>query len=215
MLDYDATYLGAVITYRASYMVLDGHIDTSYLYESGSRSRSGGHVLMTDELETHPNNGAIMTMSQIIKAFISLSTEAVPAQIVPEEMGHRQTPMPIQTDNTNAIVVVNDNIVSKHLKSMDMGINLLRYIISQEQFHHYSKPGPTNSGEYSTKPHVEINHHMMRPKYLTPKKYLDLLRKRNRDFGAVAAYKSNSHPHRLQIGTHQECAIIVFVTTSL
>ena len=39
LLDYSATHPDAIITYRDSDMVLDGHSSASYLSESGSRSR--------------------------------------------------------------------------------------------------------------------------------------------------------------------------------
>ena len=111
---------------------------------------------MTDESATPPKNGAVMTISQTIKAVMSQAAEAelcalfvnfreaIPARIVLEEMGHKQPPTPIQTDNTTALGVANNNIVSKRFKSMDMRINWLRCRISQEKFRHYWNPGPTN-----------------------------------------------------------------------
>ena len=51
--------------------------------------------------------------------------EAIPAQIVLEEMGHKQPPTSLLTDNTTALYVVNSNIISKQLKSVDMIINWL------------------------------------------------------------------------------------------
>ena len=100
-------------------------------------------------------------------------------------MGHKQPLAPMQTDNTTALGVENKKIVSKRLKSMDMIINWLQHIIAQEQFRHYWKTGLTNLGDYSTKHHAAIHHRTLRPTYLTPKKYLDLIRKRNQVFGAV------------------------------
>ena len=83
---------------------------------------------MTDELAYPPNIGAVMTISKIIKTVTSSATEAelcalftnfreaIPARIFLEEMGNKQPPTPTQTDNTTAIGVVNNNIVSKRLK---------------------------------------------------------------------------------------------------
>ena len=128
-----------------------------------------------------------MTISQIIKAVMSSAAEAelcalfvnfreaIPARIVLEEMEHNQSPTPIQTDNTTTLGVVNKNIVSKRLNSMDMRINWMQCRIAQEQFHHYWKPGPTNLGDYSKKHHAAIYHRTVRPTYLRHKKYLDLL----------------------------------------
>ena len=42
-LDYAATHPNAIITYRASNMILAAHIDSSYLSESKTRGREGGH----------------------------------------------------------------------------------------------------------------------------------------------------------------------------
>ena len=76
LLDYTATQPDAIITYRASNMVLTGHSDASYLSEAKSRSRAGGHFFMTDELAEPTNNGAVTTISRIIKAVISSAAEA-------------------------------------------------------------------------------------------------------------------------------------------
>jgi hypothetical protein len=86
---------------------------------------------MSKDVETPPNNGAVFTILQIIKAVMSSAAEArigalyincceaVPAQHVLEFMGHKQPPTPMQTDNTTALGVVNKNVMKK-LKSMDM-----------------------------------------------------------------------------------------------
>ena len=90
---------------------------------------------MTDELENRPNSGAAMTISQIIKAVMSLAAdaelcalfinccEAITARIFLKEMRHKQPSKPIQTDKTTTLDVVNNNIVSKRLKSLNMIIN--------------------------------------------------------------------------------------------
>ena len=67
---------------------------------------------------TPPNNGAVMTIAQIIKPIMSSAAEAelaaffincqeaVPARQSLEEMGHKQPPTLVQTDNTTAHGVV-------------------------------------------------------------------------------------------------------------
>ena len=161
-LDFAATHPDAVITYHASDMVLAGHSNASYLSESNARSRAGGHFFMSKKLKTPPNNGAVFTILQIIKAVMSSAAEAelgalyincreaVPAQHVLEFMGHKQPPTPMQTDNTTALGVVNKNVMKK-LKSMDMKYHWLRCRISQMQFKHYWAAGSTNLGDYFTK----------------------------------------------------------------
>jgi hypothetical protein len=75
-LDYASTNPDAVVTYHASDMVLAGHSDASYLSESNARSRARGHFFMSSNVELPPNNGAVSTILQIIKAVMSLAAEA-------------------------------------------------------------------------------------------------------------------------------------------
>ncbi len=93
----------------------------------------------------HPhNNGLVLTIAQIIKAVMSLAAEAkigalyincweaVPARHTLEFLGHPQPPTPIQTNNTMALGIVNNNIMKK-LKAMDMKYHWLWDRISQKQ----------------------------------------------------------------------------------
>ena len=106
-LDYAASHPDAIITYLASDMVLAAHSDASYLSESKARSRAGGHFFMSNNNAIPSNNGAILTVSHIIKAVISSAAksklgalfinfrEAIPARHTLEIMGHKQPPTPI------------------------------------------------------------------------------------------------------------------------
>jgi hypothetical protein len=59
--------------YHVSDMVLVGHSDASYLSKLKVRSRVGGHFFMSNNTAKPPNNGAILTIAQIIKALMPLS----------------------------------------------------------------------------------------------------------------------------------------------
>ncbi len=86
---------------------------------------------MSSDTPCPHNNGTVFTIAQIIKAVMSLAAkakigslyincrEAVPARHNLEFLGHHQTPTLIQTDNTTALGVINNNIMKK-LKAMDM-----------------------------------------------------------------------------------------------
>jgi hypothetical protein len=106
LLDYAATHPDTIVTYHASHMVLVAHSDALYHSESKARSRAGGHFFMSSNVDTPPNNGAVMTILQIIKAVLSSATKAevgalfincrkaVPARQLLEFLGHPQTPTP-------------------------------------------------------------------------------------------------------------------------
>ena len=91
------------------------------------------------------NNGAVVTISQIIKAVMSSAAEvglgalfincreAIPACHTLKAMGHEHPPKPMQTDKTTAHGVITNNIASKRLKSMDMKLHWLRCRIAQKK----------------------------------------------------------------------------------
>jgi hypothetical protein len=86
---------------------------------------------MSNNTAKPTNNGAILTIAQIIKVVMSLAAEAkvgalyincreaIPARHTLEFMGHPQPLTPMQTDNTTTFGVANNNFIKK-LKAMDM-----------------------------------------------------------------------------------------------
>jgi hypothetical protein len=143
-LDYASTRPNAIVTHQASDMVLAAHSDASYLSVAKARSQAGGHSFMSSNTPCPHNNGAVLTIAQIIKAVMSLAVkakigalyincwEAVPARRTLEFLGHPQPPTPIQTNNTTALGLVNNNVMKK-LKAMDMKYHWLQDIISQKK----------------------------------------------------------------------------------
>ena len=119
LLDYVGSQEEAILTYSASDMILAAHSDASYLSEPEARSRAGGHIFLSNDVEYPPNNGSILTIAQVIKRVMSSATEAEMAalflvakecvyiRLVLEEMGHKQPATPIQTDNNTAEGVIN------------------------------------------------------------------------------------------------------------
>ena len=93
-------------------MVLAVHSDVSYLSETKARRISGGHFFCSAN-EIYPaNNGATLTVSQIIKVVMTSAAEvelgalyinareAVPPRHLLKEMVYPQPPTTIQIDNT-------------------------------------------------------------------------------------------------------------------
>jgi len=122
-LDYASTHPDAIVTYHASDMVLAGHSNILYLSKLKAHSQTGRHFFMSSNTTKPPNNGAILTIAQVIKAVMSLAAEAevgalyincretIPACHTLEFMGHPQPPTPMQTDNTTALGIVNNNVI--------------------------------------------------------------------------------------------------------
>ena len=132
LLEYAATHPNAIITYQTSNIFLATHSSASYLSKSNVRSRVGGNFSMSNNHSYLPNNGAVLTIAQTIKAVISSaveaeiralyinSREAIPAHHTIKDMGHPQPPAPMKNDNTTALGVVINTIQPKCTKSMDV-----------------------------------------------------------------------------------------------
>jgi hypothetical protein len=178
-LDCMATEPEMILTYHASDMVLAVHSDASYLSETGSRSRVGGHFFMAGHDDIPKNNGAVLNISGILKHVVSSASEAeigglfinvkaaIPIRQTLIEMGHPQPPTPTQTDNSTAHQLISNKIRPKALKSMEMRFNFLKCREAQEQFRFYWRPGTQNLADYFTKHHAPSHHQNTRALYLT------------------------------------------------
>ena len=128
-------------------------------------------------------------MAQIIKngmpsaAAVKIGTlfvntrQAILARSFLEEIGDKQPPTPVQTDNTTAHGFVTRNLNPKATKSIDMNYWFMRDKSDQKQFKYYWKKGKgNNDADYQTKHHCAAHHKEVRPRYLTPRDVLDALR---------------------------------------
>ncbi len=101
-LNYAATQDDAILTYKASNMILAIHSNASYLSEPKARSQAGGHMFMAGDDEIPTNNDAVLNISQIIKSVMSSAAEAelaalfinaktaVSMRTILKELGHPQ-----------------------------------------------------------------------------------------------------------------------------
>ena len=103
-------------------------------------------------------------------------------------MGHKQPPTLMQTDNTTALGVVQNNLATKRLKSMDMIFHWLRCRAAQCQFRYYWRAGSTNRGYFVRKHHAAIHHRAIRPQLFTPKRTLLLLRHKQKQTRGRISY---------------------------
>ena len=177
-----------MLTYNASDMKIAAHSDASYLSEPKARRRAGGHFFLSSDTQVPANNGAVLNIAHIIKHVMSSATEAelaalyimareaVYIRIILEEMGHKQPPTPLQTDNSMADAVCNGKIQPKRTKAMDMRFHWLRDRECQNQFRIYWRPGKSNYADYWTKHHPAHHHQNTRKEFITPYVVLEMLR---------------------------------------
>ena len=146
LLDYVATHPNAGIRFHASNLILAVHTNASYLSKPGGKSRAAGHLYLTNRNDEDFNNGAVLTLSSIIKHVMSSASEAklaalyygckqaIPVHLALKEMGHKQlTPTPVTTDNITAQGLTTGTMAPKASKSNDQQFNWLKCHNAQKQ----------------------------------------------------------------------------------
>jgi hypothetical protein len=127
LLNYCNTHPETKIRYHASDMILHIHSDASYLSENEAKSRAGGFFYMgnTTKNDKKLTNGAILIVSKVLKHVMSSAAEAEIGAVfinakegaflrtTLEELGHKQPPTPMETDNTAATGYSNGTIKQK------------------------------------------------------------------------------------------------------
>jgi hypothetical protein len=91
-------------------MILHIHSDTSYLSENEAKSRAGGLFYMVSNNKT--NKKLVISSAaeaEIGAVFINAKEGAVLGTTL-EELGHKQPPTPMKTDNTTATGYINGTI---------------------------------------------------------------------------------------------------------
>jgi hypothetical protein len=98
-------------------------------------------------------NGAILIVSKFLKHVLSSASEAEIGAVfinakkgavlrtTLEELGHKQPPTPMETDNTTATGYINGTIKQKRTKAMDMRFYWIKDRVKQGQFNMYWGPG--------------------------------------------------------------------------
>jgi hypothetical protein len=178
-LNYCATHPDASITYHRSDMILKVPSDALYLNEKQARSRTGGHFYMGNTApKTEIFNGSILVLAAILKHVMSSAAEAEIASLftnakeatilrtILDEMGHPQPPTPIQTDNSTASGIANDNIKQQRSRAIDMRFYWVRDRVQQGHFVIYWGPGSINLADYFTKHHSPAHHQQIRHRYV-------------------------------------------------
>ncbi len=137
-------------------MILCAYSDAGFLNELQSWSQAGAHIFFSEDAPYPRFNGAVLSISQIIKfvmasaakselaALFITACEMIPHRQTLIDMGWPQPDSPIQTDNFTAAGVVNNTIVPRRSKMMDMRLWWLRCRASQDQFRYYWDAGSKN-----------------------------------------------------------------------
>jgi hypothetical protein len=103
----------------------------------------------TKHQKTNLTNGAILIISKVLKHVMSSAAEAEIGAVfinskegavlrtTLEELGNKQPPTPMETDNTTATGYSNGTIKQKRAKAMDMRFYWVNDRVKQGQFNEY------------------------------------------------------------------------------
>ena len=158
-------------------MILNAHLDASYLSASHGPSRAGGHFFLGSKDPTTPINGPILALAKILKNVMSSAAEAelgamfmnakegAATRTTLEELGHNQQPTNVICDNSTAVGIANTSTKHKRSKAMDMCFYWLRDRATQNQFKFQWQPGKHNLGDHYTKHHPVTHHKKCAPQF--------------------------------------------------
>ena len=186
LLNYAATHPDAVIQYNKSDMTLHVDSDASYMSMPEARSRAGGFFYLSTTskpanlapVSQPPLNGAVHVLCCRIRNVMASAAEAEVGALYENgqevaamrntllDMGFKQPPTAIKTDNSTAVGIVNNTMKQRKSRAIDMRFYWLRDRIAQNQFIIYWKPGKENYADYFTKHHPIAHHKTMRSTYL-------------------------------------------------
>jgi hypothetical protein len=161
-------------------MILHIHSDASYLSENEAKSRAGGFFYMgsSNNTDNKLTNGVILIIGKVLKHVMSSAAEAEIGAVfinakegavlrtTLEELGQKQPPTPMETDNTTATGYNNGTIKQKRTKAMDIRFYWIKDRVKQGQFNVYWGPGYQNLAHYFTKHHSPAHHKRMREIYI-------------------------------------------------
>ena len=119
-----------------------------------------------------------------------MAHKAVYIRIILKELGHKQLPTLLQTNNAMADAVINGKIQPKQTKAMDMRFHWLKDCECQQQFKIYWRPGKLYYSDYWAKRHPESHYCNMRKEFLTPFIVLEMLQIEQQHQHTIAACKA-------------------------
>ena len=162
LLNYCETHPNAVVTYDASDMILHIHTDASFLSEPKAKSRARGYFFLSDFTKDPTNamhNTPIHILCQILRNVLASAGEAELAAMFENsqmgaiiratlhDIGHKQPPTPLRTDNTTAAGIVHNTFKLVRSRNVDMRFHWIRDRSELGQLYVYWDRGENNYGD--------------------------------------------------------------------
>jgi hypothetical protein len=159
LLNYLATHPDATVRFHASDMILNIHLDASYLSEANAHSQACGHFFMgwrADPTKPIKLNGAFFTLCAILRFVVASAAEAELGahflnckqatifRLTLEEMGHPRPPTPVHCDNSTTVGIANNRVKRQQSRLMEMRFFWVAEAVEQRKFDIKYYPGTEN-----------------------------------------------------------------------
>lgn len=150
--------------------------DAAYLVLPEAKSRIAGHFYLSNT-QRKPN-GPLHVLCKVLRHVTSSAAETETAAMfhnaqlaifirrILEQIGHKQHPTKLITDNSTAATFTNQTLKLNKSKSWDMRYHWLRENEVKKNFQYLWEQGLKNGADYYTKHHPPHVHKTLRPKYL-------------------------------------------------
>ncbi len=162
-------------------MVLNIHLDASYLSEPKAHSQACSHFFMGSvprKGKPIKLNGAFHTLCLILWCVAASVAEAELGALfincqegmifraTLEDLGHPQPPIPVHCDNVASIGIANNTIKCQGLRAMEMKYFWTCEKDVQKVFLFKWHPGMENLADYQSKHHPGGHHTAVRPRLM-------------------------------------------------
>ena len=165
-------------------MVLNIHLNASYLSEPKAHSRACGHFFMgsvPSEGKPIKLNGTFHLLCLILQCVVASAAEAELGALFMnwqegmifnatlEDLGHPQPQIPAHFDNATAVGITNNTIKCQRSCAMEIKYFWTCEKDAQKVFLFKWHPGIENLADYQSKHHPSGHHTAVRPYYLHEK----------------------------------------------
>ena len=181
LLDCFATHPDATIQFTVSDMVLNVHLDTSYLSETNAHSRACGHFFMgwsPKDGDPIKSNGAFFTLCTILCFVVASAAEAELSTLFLNhkegiifwltlvELGHPQLRTLVHCNNATTVGIANNTVKWQQSRSSEMRYFWVGGKEAQDIYDIQWHPGQENFADYQSKHHLGSHHQAVCSWYL-------------------------------------------------
>jgi hypothetical protein len=181
MLDYLVHNATAKVRFHASDMIMNIHLDASFISEAKACSRTCSHFFMGwQPADGKPIriNGAFHVSIDILHSVVASTAEAELGALYHncqtgivfcrtlDAMGHKQPKTPVHCNNATAVSITNNTVKRQRLRSMEMRFFWISDKVVQYMYVLSWHPGQENLADYQSKHHAGAHHVAVCPWYL-------------------------------------------------